>query len=294
MTSAGGMTIAARQRLVDLPRGPKRAILVVSDLLLLSLALWLALSRRLSVLYWPKSIALAAILAAGPVIGVGTFAQMGLYRLVTRFISARGTVRILLAVAVATLCWTLLVFMAGQALVGVPRSVVIIYGVLAAFFVWASRQFAGLMLKGLPNLTLASFTQDRRPVAIYAAGTTGVQLLESLQRTRVYHPVGFIDENPSLWGQVVGGLKVYRPEKIERLIERDDVKEVLLAMPEATHRRRQEVIKALTRHPVMVKTLPAFEDIAEGRVRVNDLRALNVTDLLGRDPVPPDLNHLRR
>jgi FlaA1/EpsC-like NDP-sugar epimerase len=284
----------ARRRLVDLPRGPKRLILVLNDFLLMSLALWLALSLRLSILYVPKSIDLAAILAAAPIIGVLTFFRMGLYRLVTRFISARGTLQILAAVAIATLCWSLMVFMAGQAVTGVPRSVVVIYGALAAFFVWASRQFAGLILKGLPNVTLASFKHERRPVAIYGAGTTGVQLLESLKRTRYYEPIGFIDENPSLWGQMVGGLKVYRPEKIGRMIERDGIKEVLLAMPEATHRHRQEVIKALTRHPVMVKTLPAFEDIAEGRVQISDLRALDVADLLGRDPVPPDIDLLRR
>lgn len=283
-----------RRALVDLPRGPKRVVLVLSDFLLLSMALWLALSLRLSTPYWPKTLELAALLAAAPLIGVVTFARLGLYRLVTRFISARGTVQIFVAVAVATMCWILLVFMTGQALIGVPRSVVFIYAALAAFFVWASRQFAGLMLKGLPNVRLASFNMDRRAVAIYGAGATGVQLLESLRRTRVYHPIGFIDENPSLWGQMVGGLKVYRPQKIGRMIERDNVKEVLLAMPEATHRHRQDVIKALTRFPVMVKTLPAFEDIAEGRVRINDLRALDVSDLLGRDAVPPNVELLRR
>ena len=286
--------VAARRRLVDLARGPKRVILVVNDFLLLSFALWLALSLRLSVFYFPRSLDLAAILAAAPIIGVLTFIRFGLYRLVTRFISARGTVQILAAVAIATLCWTLMVFMAGQALTGVPRSVVVIYGALAAFFVWASRQFAGLILKGLPNVTFASFKHERRPVAIYGAGSTGVQLLESLKRTRVYEPIGFIDENPSLWGQMVGGLKVYRPEKIGRMIERDHIKEVLLAMPEATHRHRQDVIKALTRHPVIVKTLPAFEDIAEGRVHISNLRMLDVADLLGRDPVPPDIDLLRR
>ena len=53
-----------RRRLVDLARGPKRVILVVNDFLLLSFALWLALSLRLSVFYLPRSLDLAAILAA--------------------------------------------------------------------------------------------------------------------------------------------------------------------------------------------------------------------------------------
>ena len=283
-----------RRWLVDLPRRPKRVLLVLNDFGLLALALWLALSLRLSTFYAPTTLQLALLLAAAPAIGIATFFQMGLYRLVTRFISSRGTMRIFIAVGMAVLFWAMVVLMSGQAMAGVPRSVVIIYGVISAFFIWASRQFAGFLLKGLPDITLATFDTNRKPVAIYGAGAAGAELLQSLLRSRNYQPIGFIDENRSLWGQVVGGLKVYKPEKIDKLIERHGVKEVLLAVPEATRRRRQEIIQALTRYPVIVKTLPAMEDIATGRVSVTDLRPLDVDDLLGRDPVPPDLDLLHR
>ena len=158
-STLGRLQLDVRRGLVDLSRGPKRIILLGNDLVLLTLALWLALSLRLGVFYVPNSLHIAAILAAAPLIGVLVFARMGLYRLVTRFISARGSVRILAAVAVATMCWALWVYMAGQAVIGVPRSVVMLYGALAAVFIWASRQIAGLVLKGLPNITFASFQQ---------------------------------------------------------------------------------------------------------------------------------------
>jgi FlaA1/EpsC-like NDP-sugar epimerase len=286
--------VELRRRLVALPRGPKRALLVLNDVVLLSFALWLALTLRLSTFYVPSDLTLLLILASAPLIGIVTFQRMGLYRLVTRFISARGTMRLFVAVGLAVLLWALLVLMSGYALLSVPRSVIVMYGVFAVLFIWGSRQFAGFLLKGLPNVTLARFDDDRIPVAIYGAGPTGVQLLESLRRSRTHRPVGFIDETPSLWGQVVGGLKVYRPEKIEKLIERQAIKEVLLAMPEATRRRRQEVIASLTTHPVLVKTLPAFEEIADGRVSISDLRRLDVDDLLGREPVPPHADLLAR
>jgi FlaA1/EpsC-like NDP-sugar epimerase len=284
----------ARRRLVDLPRRPKRALLVLNDLALLSLALWLALSLRLSTFYWPASLELSAVLAAAPLIGVATFYRMSLYRMVTRFIGGRGSTRIFVAVGLATMLWALLVLMSGQAMAGVPRSVVLIYGVLSALLVWASRQIAGFLLKGLPNVTLASFDHERKPVAIYGAGTLGIQLAEALRGTNAYQPVGFIDETRSLWGQNIAGLKVYRPAKIAKLVERDGVREVMLAMPEATRRQRREIIRELTRHRVLVKTLPAMEDVAAGRVSVSDLRALDVDDLLGRDPVPPDVGLLER
>ena len=59
-------------------------------------------------------------------------------------------------------------------------------------------------------------------------------------------------------------------------------------MPEAQRRERRVIVNWLQSFPVQVKLLPAIEDFAAGRVTVNDLRAVDVEDLLGRDPVPPD------
>jgi len=67
---------------------------------------------------------------------------------------------------------------------------------------------------------------------------------------------------------------------------------VLLAMPSALRSERRAAIKALEPFPVVVKTLPALEEIASGRVEVSDLRPIDVEDLLGRDPVAPELELL--
>ena len=99
--------------LVRLGRYPKRAILAVSDLLGLGLALWLAMSLRLGELYVAPSRGLLLILCAAPVIGVATLFQLGLYRLVTRFIGGRGGFLILFAVAVSALLWAFLVLLSG-------------------------------------------------------------------------------------------------------------------------------------------------------------------------------------
>ena len=87
---------------------------------------------------------------------------------------------------------------------------------------------------------------------------------------------------------MVGGLKVYRPHKIAKLIQREGVAEVLLAVPEATRAHRRAIIKQLEPFPVRVRTLPAIADIATGKVRISDLREITADDLLGRDAVPPD------
>ncbi len=72
------------------------------------------------------------------------------------------------------------------------------------------------------------------------------------------------------------------------------MREVLVALPEGRQRERRRILKELQASPVEVKILPAVEDITSGRVRVTDLRPLEVNDLLGREKVPPNAELLAR
>ncbi len=279
----------ARSRILGLTRGGKRSVLVLNDLVLTTFAVWLAFSLRWSRFYIPENGALWVVMLAAPPIAIGVFHSLGLYQLVTRFLGTRGAVRIFAAVALSVLIWGLLVLMAigtGDPRLVFPRSIIFIYALLAGVLVWASRELAALALLG-PDFKPV-LVRDKRHVAIYGAGASGVQLLEALRRSDIYFPVGFIDDQPSLIGQQVSGLKVYKMDKLPRLVERDGVKEVLLALPERQRRERRAIIQRLAAHQVRVKTMPAMEDIASGRVAVTDLKPIDVDDLLGRDPVPPD------
>ncbi len=293
MISPGSSKENWRLSLVNLPRYPKRLLLVLNDFLLLTLSLWAGFSLRLNELYLPPDLPFALVLLAGPIIGLATFQSLGLYRLVTRFIGPQGATRIFLAVALGVLVWVLFIQLSGVKGL-LPRSTIVMYGVLSAALVWASRQVAGWILRGVPHATPARFDQTRKHVIIYGAGVTGVQLLQALRLSHDYLPVGFMDENQNLWGQMVGGLKVYKPQKISKLIQREGVEEVLLAVPEATRAHRRNIIKQLEPYPVRVRTLPAMADIATGKVRISDLREISADDLLGRDPVPPDPELIER
>ena len=276
--------------LIERPRWFKRIFLITNDIAMLTIALWAAYSLRLSRFYVPESLGMILLMAAAPIIGVVTFHLRGLYKLVTRFIGPEGTTRISVAVVIAVLAWALLVLMAG--IKGHPRSVVVIYGLIALGLIRLSRQWAAaLLLRLAPQHKPVSF-DERKNVIIYGAGTMGVQLLRALNETGQFNMVAFIDNNPSLAGQMVHGVKVLRPGKIGRMITNENVKEVLLAMPSALRSERRAAIKALEPFPVVVKTLPALEEIASGRVEVSDLRPIDVEDLLGRDPVAPELELL--
>lgn len=279
-----------REQMLAMPRWAKRGLLIANDFAVLSFALWAAFSMRLNTLYVPPDNVAWLLFLLAPVIGIATFYFRGLYRLVTRFFQQEAAGRIYVTIVLAVLIWSLTLYLIG--LPGVPRSVVIIYGFFAAALTRLSRQTAGWILQTVPNVTLASLDR-RNKVLIYGAGETGLELQRALQDSD-YHAIGFLDDSPSLWGQSINRLKVYNPNKLAKLIRRDGVKEVFIALSSASIQERRSVIQRLEDYPVTVKTLPALEDIASGKVEISDLRPIDVEDLLGRDPVPPDTSLLSK
>jgi len=282
-----------RARLLELPRLSKRVILVGLDFVLLALALWIAISIRYNTAFLPSDWFMALVLFSGPAITTITFAVSGLYRFVTRYLGYRGHTRIIGCIWLSVLIWSLIVLMSGQ--LGIPRSVVLGYGILATLLIAGSREVAGMMLESA-GIRLAELpaSVERTPIIIFGAGQLGVQLLEALRRGTSRQAVAFVDTEPSLWRQYIAGIKVHHPDKLPQLIERHQAKEVLVALPDDRRRERRRILKDLQNQPVDVLILPAVEDITSGRVSVTDLRPVEVNDLLGRDKVPPNADLLVR
>jgi FlaA1/EpsC-like NDP-sugar epimerase len=284
------VVVLTSAHLVGLSRLTKRILLVVNDFCLLSLALWLALSFRYAAPYTPPTRQLGLVLAAAPLIGVAIFVWGGLYQLVTRYIGARGTSRLLGCLSLAVLLWSLLILLSGVS--GIPRSVVLMYGVIGFALLLGSRQIISWLLRIASGVPLPA--GNPAGVVIYGAGQTGVQLLEAIRQNSSADVVGFLDSKPSMWGQYVGGIKVYRPEKLATLVARGDVKFVYMAIPESERRQRSAILNWLQHYDVHVRLLPAMEDLASGRVTVNALRPIVADDLLGRDPAIVDAELLAR
>ena len=93
-------------------------------------------------------------------------------------------------------------------------------------------------------------------VAIYGAGSAGVQLARALRDDGRYVPVAFVDADPALQGTVTCGVKVHPPATLARLIRGKRISSVLLAMPSSSRRQRHEVLKSLEFLPAHVRTVP--------------------------------------
>jgi FlaA1/EpsC-like NDP-sugar epimerase len=87
---------------------------------------------------------------------------------------------------------------------------------------------------------------------------------------------------------VLNGLKIYDPAAIAALVAKLRVTQVFLAIPSASRSRRNEILELVRVAHVQVRTLPGVLELAQGKVQVSDLKELDIEDLLGRDPVPPN------
>ena len=259
----------------------KRAVTLLFDFIVITLALWVAFSLRLGEFYWPEG-SVIWLFAFAPFIATPIFIKLGLYRAIIRYIGFHSLWVVVKAVSLYSLLIAFFVLLAGIEVV--PRSVHIINWLVALLMVGGSRMVVRWWLAGLAPANVNA----ARNVVIYGAGSSGMQVLGQLNVKSGMKVVAFIDDEPSLHRRQMGDVRVHPFSHLSRLIERHGVKDVLLAMPSVSRSRRNQVIALLEPYPVTVKTLPTLAEIAEGEVTVDDIRDVEIEDLLGRDQVLPN------
>lgn len=272
-----------RNRILTLPRRWKQTILVAFDFAALSFALWVSFCLRVDNWYSPRNPDQWAVIFSAPLVALPVFIRMGLYRAVVRYLPERAMWTILQAMALATTGWVLLVFlseMAGRGIV--PRSVPIIYFGIGTFVVAGSR----FMAKWLFAPRSKTQPSVHKAVVIYGAGDAALQLVHSLRNT--HRIVGFLDDNPLLHRRELAGVKVYRPDQLEELINLHDVSDIILSIPSLSAARRKEIVKSVSKHGLTIRALPSIVDMVTGKYLVSQIKEIDVVELLGRSSVPPD------
>ena len=271
----------------------KRLITLSVDLIAIVIALWMAFSLRYSELYLPPQEQFW-IFALAPITAIPVFIRFGLYRAVVRYIGLHALATIFQAVALYTVLFATMILISGSLAGVVPRTVYGINALILLLFVGGSRLVARWWFSDLQNNKQFDVSLNRRipPVIIYGAGASGVQLATALKSKNQQRPVAFIDDAKQLHNQQVDDLTVYPFSRLNHLIEKFYVQEVLLAIPSISRARRNEIIELLEPYPIHIKTLPRLSDIAEGKVTTSDIQEVDIADLLGREQVTPMQNLL--
>jgi len=252
-------------------------MILIDSIVVVSILLG-AFSLRLGEWYWPSN-DLLWVIAGAPVIAIPIFMLFGLYRAIIRYIGFKALWAIVQAISLYALVWGVVGFM--TAVEGIPRSVIIINWTLLLLVMGGSRMIARWLFSEISK----DNNSQCKNVVIYGAGSAGRQLSIALMQSNEYNPVGFIDDAVEIQGHSINDLEIISLDNFEYFIDKKGVTEVLLAIPSASRIRRNEIINSLESYPVLVRSLPGVAELAQGKVKIDDLREVGIKDLLGRDPV---------
>ncbi|OLF52436.1 polysaccharide biosynthesis protein [Pseudomonas chlororaphis] len=282
-----------RAFLLGLTRRQKRAFQVVTDVVLVWFALWMAFVVRLGVddLVNPFADYLWLFLSA-TVVAIPLFIRFGMYRAVMRYFGNDALITIIKAVSLSALILALIVYWSSSRQPLVPRSIIFNYWWLSLVMIGglrlAMRQyFLGDWFTAAQHVPFTSRDDGLPKVAIYGAGAAGNQLVAALRMGRLMRPVAFIDDDSNIAERVISGLHVYKPKHIQQMLDATGAQQILLAIPSANRTRRREILSFLEGFGLHVQSVPGFMDLASGRVKVDDIQEVDIADLLGRDSVPP-------
>ena len=266
-----------RRTLIALPQGGKSSIAFSVDLIGFSLcvvsALWL-------VHLAPYVIPYLLVVAVTALASIFFAWLQGMYRSVVRYMGfdlfVVGARSALGSAVIGAVLMQNLVFGA------TPYRWATAYAAFSFIYIIGSRYLARLFL------VERRAQKHRERVIIYGAGSAGVELATNLQDGDQYLAVVMLDDDLKLHGKKVKGLEVRPPSDLAALCRKFDAKRIFLAMPRAEIRSRRQVLEHLSEFPIRVQTVPSFGDIVSGNASVDDISDVDVNDLLGRDPVPPN------
>ncbi len=270
-----------------LSRRTKRTVLLALDTLLVPIALYISFALRFGTATPTGQIAaswqifLIVTLIAIPLFSYFELnrAKLSAYEMADIGRSAM-TVCVLMGIASSTSYFT--------DLPG-PRSIPLIFGSMFLILHIASRMLGKAWVQ-----TLVVHNSGRIPVAIYGAGSAGVQLLSALRLDPDMRPVTFIDDNVTLQQMTVSGLRVRSRNALVELVNKGQVQRVLLATPSASNEVRQMLIRELTQLGCDVHALPSYSEMMEGDGLADSLRPVTPDMLLGRDKVDLEIPEVAR
>ena len=101
--------------------------------------------------------------------------------------------------------------------------------------------------------------------------------------------MGFLDDNPKLWGRTLKGLKISSPEILKNKYKVD---KILFAISSISKAKKKELLNNLQKFGIEILQTPTVKELTSGKIKINELKPVIVDDLLGRDVIIPKKNLL--
>ena len=272
-------------KIKQLTRREKQTLMIGIDFILLSLAFLFSLSLRLSNL-WPVHYWIANwwIILLIPILSIPLFIHYGLYRAVLKYMGYQVIMATVKAVTLASLCLgTILMFIRD---VYFPRSTIIIFWFVSILVIIASRY----IMKSILYLK----EPIKKPIGLYGAGEAGSQVIDNLRSSSDYIPVALFDDDSSKWGTVINSMWVYSSDEMGTVIAKKEIKLILLAILGISQEERRRILRNISKYPVEVRMIAGIDNLISGDFNLQDVQSVDVEDILGRDPVKPNMDLLQK
>jgi FlaA1/EpsC-like NDP-sugar epimerase len=271
--------------LIYLPRQVKRLISLGFDLsvsLICTFGFLLIVTNDTEQLFYTEDLTIAALLAS---LQIGALWASGTYQTVARFLGLKSLAKSSLYLLSVNAFIFALFSLYG--LTNIPNSLGIAQPALFFSFFLGSRFLVAILFANFNSIATLGNTKTQLAL-IYGAGDAGRQLAMALMQSKDTEVIGFIDDDASLEGAIIQSVKVYATSSIEWVIKSREVTHVLLALPSVSRSQKSQIIQKISVYGVRVLTLPTLSELAEGKLTINDLKEVQIEDLLTREITRPN------
>jgi FlaA1/EpsC-like NDP-sugar epimerase len=217
----------------------------------------------------------------------------GLYRRFWRYASIDEMWLIVVIAGVSSLLTAAAMFGLALPLTGLkcPRSIPIIYGLLVLMLLGGTRFAVRMEERGRRRRQRRNNHGGDRRVLVMGAGDAGTMIVLEMQANPRLGlvPAGFLDDDERKRGARIHGVPVLGGrDDIPEAVREYQAEEVIIAMPTAPGSTIRQIVAICDEAGIPARTIPGIYDILSGQVSINQIREVDIEDLLRREPVQID------
>lgn len=268
---------------------PRWSILVI-DLVICSFSLTLAFFLRFNFKSIPpedlKNLPYDYVILLG--IRAVSFFISKTYKGVVRYTGSNDAMRIFKVVIIGSICLFIVNLITYYVLLGyyiIPTAIIVIDALVTLFLMISSR----LAVKAI-YFESKNPEKQRMQVIIYGAGESGIITKRTLDRDAAvrYKVVGFIDDDERKKGRSLEGVFVYPASRLEELIKDNSVESVIISIQNLPPQKKSAIIDECLQLGVRVLNVPPVSKWINGELSFNQIKSINIEELLERDPIKLD------
>lgn len=207
---------------------------------------------------------------------------------IVRYTSSKDSARIFITVTAGSILFVIINIISYNFInrqFPIPFSIIIIDYMATAFLMISLRVIFKALYSEIVNIN-----KEKRSVIIFGAGEAGIITKRTLERDAgtKYKVLAFIDDDKKKQGKILEGSKIYSLDKLNELLESDDVAHLIISVQDLQPSKKQQIVDICLNHSTKVLTVPPPTDWINGELSFKQIKKVRIEELLGREPIALD------